>query len=140
MAFGSHLQEDAEDVEGQAGDDDVGDDPHNDVAEVVEEPLHRFAFKGARAEPQYKGEDKGCGHGDECRHLDCEIGGKGIAHVHIAQGGKPVAQDMGIGQRTREIGERARKDSGAVCHGHGDEQQSSCAHAQLGYAGRLREV
>lgn len=57
MAFGSHLQEDAEDVERQAGDDDLGDDGGDDVAEVDEKASHGGAGNGGSGETQHKGDD-----------------------------------------------------------------------------------
>ena len=46
MAFGPHLQEDAEYVDRETGDDDAGDDACYDVAEICQETFHEYSWGG----------------------------------------------------------------------------------------------
>ena len=135
MAFGSHLQEDAEDVEGQAGDDNRGDDTGDDVAEVDKEPFHGGAADGGSGKSQDKCKNQGGGDRDECRHFDGEIGSKRIAHVHATERSEAVAENVGIGKCAGAVGKGTRKDGGAVGENHRDEQQLARTLAKVGNAG-----
>ena len=58
VAFGTHLEEDAEDVERQAGNDDGADDLGDDVAEVHEEAAHGVAVDRSGGEAEEEGHDQ----------------------------------------------------------------------------------
>ena len=70
----SHAQENAEDVKGQEGNDDVGDDTGNAFLEFLEYLLHGAAAFMGNAQSSYEREHEGTHHIYHGRYLDFEEG------------------------------------------------------------------
>ena len=70
----SHAQEDAEDVKGQEGDDDFGDDTRYDFLEFLKDVLHGAAAFVRNAQSGDEREDEGTHHIYHGRYLDFEEG------------------------------------------------------------------
>ena len=70
----SHVQENAEDVKGQEGNDDFGDDARHDFLEFLEDVLHRAAAFVGNAQSGNEGEYEGTHHINHGWYLDFEEG------------------------------------------------------------------
>ena len=68
----SHTQENAEDVKGQEGNDDFGDDTGNDFLEFLKNLLHRAAAFVGNAQSGNEGEYEGTHHIYHGMYLDFE--------------------------------------------------------------------
>ena len=82
----SHAQEDAEDIKGQEGNDDFGDDTGNDFLEFLEYLLHGAAAFMGNAQSGDEREHEGTHHIYHGRYLDFEEGFEFFHFVYCLMG------------------------------------------------------
>ena len=123
LARPRHVEEDAEDVDGQQGDDGLGDGGGDDCLEVGKEPLERGQLGIGDAQAYDEGEEQTTHHINERRHGDGEIGldGGGLLDLGRGDAAYHVGEEPGAGAK----GEKPGKDGIEIGYEHGDDQQPS---------------
>ena len=131
LAAYGHIQEYAEDVEREQGDDGAVDGPRNHVAEIVEAAAQRLAAGHGCAQTEHEGEDKSGHYGHHRRYVHLEE----WREVHGRSLGLQVAVDRyerGKERGPREVADEAGHDSEPVGDGGREEQHLSGAASYVG--------
>ena len=130
LARMGHAQEDAEDVKGQEGYDDLGNDARHNVLKLLKHLVQGLAAHVGNAQAYHKREHE--------RTHDVEHGGylylkerfqlHGLVYRH--RGG--VGNESGKERRPCAVGKQASKDGVAKGKGHRDDEQFARPIANVG--------
>ena len=132
-----HVGEDAVDVEGQEGNEDLGHDALNDLLELVEDLAQRLGAGGGDADAHDEGRDQRGHDAHERGHFHGEEAGEhgvlrvlGVVHhdgADLEEGREHGAVD--------NVGEAAGDDGGEIRNARGDREGLAGALTEIGDAG-----
>ena len=126
----SHAQENAEDVKGQEGNDDFGDDTGNDFLEFLKDVLHGAAAFMGNAQSCYEREHKCTHHINHGWYLDFEEGLEffSLIYCHMGRVGYHVWKEC----RTCTIGKQTCQDGVGKGDAHSGKEEFSGSVTDVG--------
>ena len=131
LARDGHVEENAEDIERQQGDDEPRNDPRHHVAELRGAALQRGQRAVGDAQAEHERQHQGRHDVDHGRYLDLEerLDGVGLGRHprHVLY----VVHHAGEEQRARAVGQQTTHHRVGIGHGHRGKQHLACTVADI---------